>query len=49
VILENQRNDLATCLDRLWQRVLRDELRFQVYRQLKMYNDPDLNPALYDK
>lgn len=48
-ILENQRNDLATCLDRLWQRVLRGELRFQVYRQLKMYNDPDLNPALYDK
>ena len=48
-ILENQRNDLATCLERLWQRVLRGELRFQVYRQLKMYNDPDLNPVLYDK
>ena len=48
-ILENQRNDLAACLDRLWQRVLHGELRFQVYRQLKMYNDPDLNPVLYDK
>lgn len=48
-ILETQRNDLAICLDRLWQRVLRGELRFQVYRQLKMYNDPDLNPVLYDK
>ncbi len=48
-ILENQRNDLATCLDRLWQRVLCGELRFQVYRQLKMYNDPDLNPVLYNK
>lgn len=48
-ILETQRNDLATCLDRLWQRVLHGELRFQVYRQLKMYNDPDLNPVLYDK
>jgi hypothetical protein len=48
-ILESQRNDLASCLDRLWQRVLGGELRFQVYRQLKMYNDPDLNPVLYDK
>jgi hypothetical protein len=48
-ILEQQRGDLALCLDRLWQRVLDGELRFQVYRQLKMYNDPDLNPVLYDK
>jgi hypothetical protein len=48
-ILEQQRGDLASCLDRLWQRVLHGELRFKVYRQLKMYNDPDLNPVLYDK
>jgi hypothetical protein len=47
-ILEAQRNDLAGCIDRLWQRVLNGEARFQVYRQLKMYNDPDLNPVLYD-
>ncbi|HEY5254024.1 MAG TPA: DUF4254 domain-containing protein [Acidobacteriaceae bacterium] len=47
--LEQQRGDLASCLDRLWQRVLHGELRFQVYRQLKMYNDPDLNPVLYEK
>jgi len=47
--LEQQRGDLASCLDRLWQRVLDGELRFQVYRQLKMYNDPDLNPVLYEK
>ncbi len=46
-ILEAQRGDLAACLDRLWQHVLRGELRFQLYRQLKMYNDPDLNPVLY--
>jgi hypothetical protein len=48
-ILVQQRNDLAMGLDRLWQRVLERQLRFQVYRQLKMYNDPDLNPVLYDK
>lgn len=46
-ILETQRNNLAGCLDRLWQRILHAESRFQVYRQLKMYNDPDLNPILY--
>lgn len=46
-ILDSQRNDLAACLDRLWQQVLRGERRFQLYRQLKMYNDPDLNPVLY--
>jgi hypothetical protein len=47
--LEQQRGDLASCLDRLWQRVLHGDMRFQVYRQLKMYNDPDLNPVLYEK
>lgn len=46
-ILEAQRNDLAECLDRLWRKVLRGELRFRLYRQLKMYNDPNLNPVLY--
>lgn len=48
-VLENQRADLSTCLDRLWQRVLHGDVRFQVYRQMKMYNDPSLNPVLYDK
>jgi hypothetical protein len=48
-ILEAQRNDLAGCLDCLWQRVLDGDRRFQIYRQMKMYNDPDLNPVLYDR
>lgn len=46
-ILARQRTGLAECLDRLWRQVLRGERRFQLYRQLKMYNDPDLNPVLY--
>ena len=46
-ILESQRGDLIAGLDRLWQRVLRGERSFRLYRQLKMYNDPDLNPVLY--
>lgn len=45
--LETQRTDLAGCLDRLWQQILAGERRFKVYRQLKMYNDPSLNPAVY--
>lgn len=48
-ILEAQRGDLAACLDRLWQGVMRGESRFRLYRQLKMYNDPELNPILYGR
>jgi hypothetical protein len=46
-ILKNQRGDLAGCLDRLWQQTLLGERRFKLYRQLKMYNDPALNPSVY--
>jgi hypothetical protein len=45
--LETQRSELAACLDRLWQQTLAGSRRFKVYRQLKMYNDPSLNPAVY--
>ncbi len=46
-ILVEQRDDLATSLDRLWQQVLNRQRGFKLYRQLKMYNDPALNPAVY--
>lgn len=46
-ILLEQRADLQFALEHLWQRVLRSERRFKVYRQLKMYNDPSLNPSIY--
>jgi hypothetical protein len=48
-ILEEQRGDLALCLDALWQETLAGTRRFKLYRQLKMYNDPALNPAVYRK
>jgi len=48
-ILDHQRSDLATCLDQLWAALLQGERRFTLYRQLKMYNDPTLNPALYSQ
>jgi hypothetical protein len=46
-ILAEQRGDLAAALDRLWQQVLDGRRSFKLYRQLKMYNDPALNPAVY--
>jgi hypothetical protein len=46
-ILAEQRGDLAGCLDDLWREVLAGRRRFKLYRQLKMYNDPSLNPAVY--
>jgi Protein of unknown function (DUF4254) len=48
-ILEEQRADLAQCLDALWRDTLAGTRRFKLYRQLKMYNDPTLNPAIYRK
>ena len=46
-ILEEQRANLAGCLDALWRETLAGTRRFKLYRQLKMYNDPFLNPAIY--
>ena len=47
-ILTEQQSDLVQCFDRVWAQVLAGTLRFKVYRQFKMYNDPDLNPAIYN-
>jgi hypothetical protein len=48
-LLEEQRSDLAECLDALWAEVLQGTRRFKLYRQMKMYNDPELNPAVYGR
>jgi hypothetical protein len=47
MLLEEQRGDLSSCLDSLWAEVLGGTRRFKLYRQMKMYNDPELNPAMY--
>ena len=44
-MLEEQRADLAGCLDALWADIHTGTRRFKLYRQIKMYNDPDLNPV----
>lgn len=47
--LQEQRADLATSLSLLFEELMGGRKRFKVYRQMKMYNDPNLNPVLYDK
>ncbi len=47
VVLHTQRGDLAACLAALWTEVVAGRRRFKLYQQLKMYNDPTLNPVLY--
>jgi hypothetical protein len=46
-VLLQQRQDLADCLAALWRDVEKGTRYFKLYRQLKMYNDPELNPAIY--
>jgi Protein of unknown function (DUF4254) len=44
--LEEQRRDLAHCLDQLLADSRAGRAYFKVYRQFKMYNDPRFNPVL---
>lgn len=44
--LQQQRADLAGCLDALLADAAAGRAYFKVYRQFKMYNDPRFNPAL---
>lgn len=46
-LLREQRADLIACLTNLWADVDNGQRRFKLYRQLKMYNDPTLNPVFY--
>ncbi len=45
-VLQEQRVDLAACLDRLLADCRAGRRYFKVYRQFKAYNDPRLNPAM---
>ena len=44
--LNDQRGDLARCLDELLADCAAGRARYRIYRQFKMYNDPALNPHL---
>lgn len=47
-ILLEQRTDLSSAIDDLLKDIENGEKYMKVYKQLKMYNDPSLNPVLYN-
>jgi hypothetical protein len=48
-VLSEQKNDLSAALDRLLADIKEGKKYMKVYKQMKMYNDPALNPVLYSK
>ena len=46
-VLMEQRKDLSRAIDELLEDIRRGDKYMKVYRQMKMYNDPGLNPILY--
>ena len=48
-ILLTQREDLSTAIEELIADIEAGEKYMKVYKQMKMYNDPELNPILYEK
>jgi len=48
-ILLEQRKDLSMAIDQLLDDIANGRKYMKVYRQMKMYNDPSLNPILYGK
>ncbi|WED43008.1 DUF4254 domain-containing protein [Legionella cardiaca] len=47
--LTEQQNQLLACLAQLLDEVMQQKRTFRIYHQFKMYNDPNLNPELYQK
>ena len=48
-VLKEQQKDLSLAIDQLLDDIVSGRKYMKVYRQMKMYNDPDTNPALYKK
>ena len=48
-VLEEQRIDLSAAIDQLLDDIAAGRKYMKVYRQMKLYNDPSTNPALYGK
>lgn len=49
LVLTEQIADLSNSLEIVINDLLESKLQFKVYRQFKMYNDPSLNPELYNR
>jgi len=48
-ILLEQQKDLSSAIDTLLDDIANGRKYMKVYKQMKMYNDPSLNPVLYGK
>lgn len=48
-VLLEQHKDLSTAIDQLITDIEAGKKYMKVYKQMKMYNDPDTNPVLYKK
>ena len=48
-ILQKQQKDLSSAIDQLIADIEAGRKYMKVYKQMKMYNDPALNPVLYGK
>ena len=46
-ILLEQQKDLSTSIEQLIEDIENGDKYMKVYKQMKMYNDPLLNPVLY--
>ena len=46
-VLNGQKKDLCGAIDQLIQDIEKGKKYIKVYKQMKMYNDEDLNPVLY--
>ena len=49
IILKKQRYDLCICFDELLRDCQNGLRHIKLYRQFKMYNDPNLNPKMYSE
>ena len=47
-ILKEQKTDLSTAIDQLIFDIESGNKCMKTYKQMKMYNDEDLNPVLYN-
>ncbi len=47
--LRLQRADMIDCLCDIFKEIEKGTRQFKIYRQFKMYNDPNFNPQLYKK
>jgi hypothetical protein len=49
MVIEEQRKQLKECLEQLFDAIINKAQTFRIYHQFKMYNDPKLNPELYQQ